>query len=63
MLLGSNEWDAACDRYAAEHDTYYGALHTITSRLLYLFGKDALRAGLAAHAGNAVLADGTIADW
>ncbi len=48
MLLGSNDWDAACNRYAAEHDNYYGALHTITSRLLYLFGKDALRAGLVA---------------
>ena len=32
-LLASDDWDAACRRYAAEHDRYYGALHRITSWL------------------------------
>jgi 2-polyprenyl-6-methoxyphenol hydroxylase-like FAD-dependent oxidoreductase len=29
-LVASEDWDAACRRYAAEHDRYYGALHRIT---------------------------------
>lgn len=33
VLLASDDWDAACSRYAAEHDRYYGALHTITTWL------------------------------
>lgn len=33
LLLGSDDWDAACHQYAAEHDKYYGALHTVTSWL------------------------------
>lgn len=32
-LLASDDWDAACHRYAAEHDSYYGALRRITSWL------------------------------
>ena len=32
-LLASDDWDAACRRYAAEHDRYYGALRRITSWL------------------------------
>jgi 2-polyprenyl-6-methoxyphenol hydroxylase-like FAD-dependent oxidoreductase len=32
-LLASDDWNTACRRYAAEHDRYYGALHTITSWL------------------------------
>ena len=33
-LLASDDWDAACRRYAAEHDKYYGALRRITSWLM-----------------------------
>jgi len=32
-LLSSEDWDAACRRYAVEHDRYYRALHTVTSWL------------------------------
>lgn len=46
VLLGSDDWDAACRQYAAEHDKYYGALHTITSWLRevrYALGPEADR--------------------
>ena len=33
FLLANDDWDMACQRYAAEHDRYYGALHRITSWL------------------------------
>src|SRR4051812_4818050 len=32
-LLASDDWNAACDRYAMEHDRYYGDLRRITSWL------------------------------
>ena len=32
-LLATEDWDAAAHKYAAEHDRYYGALHSITSWL------------------------------
>src|SRR3954470_222313 len=32
-LLASDDWNAACDRYATEHDGYYGALRRLTSWL------------------------------
>jgi 2-polyprenyl-6-methoxyphenol hydroxylase-like FAD-dependent oxidoreductase len=45
-LLASDDWDAACNRYAAEHDRYYGSLHTITSwlgQVRYALGPEADR--------------------
>lgn len=45
-LLGNDDWDAACHRYAAEHDRYYQALHTITTwlrQVRYALGPDADR--------------------
>ncbi len=45
-LLADDDWNAACHRYAAEHDRYYGALHTITSwlrKVRYGLGSEADR--------------------
>lgn len=45
-LLDIEDWDAACHRYADEHDRYYGALHRITSwlrQVRYAVGADADR--------------------
>jgi hypothetical protein len=32
-LLGTDDWNMAAPSYAAEHDRYYGALHTVISWL------------------------------
>jgi 2-polyprenyl-6-methoxyphenol hydroxylase-like FAD-dependent oxidoreductase len=58
-LLGVEDWDAACHRYADEHDRYYGGLHRITSwlrQVRYAVGADADR--VREHALQA-LADGS----
>lgn len=59
LLLTADDWDAASHRYAAEHDRYYGALHTIMSWLtevIYGLGPEADR--IRAHA-LPQLADGS----
>ncbi|MCI0397581.1 MAG: FAD-dependent monooxygenase [Chloroflexi bacterium] len=46
QLLATDDWDAAAHQYAAEHDRYYGALHTIESwltEILYGLGPEADR--------------------
>jgi menaquinone-9 beta-reductase len=51
QLLDTEDWDAAAHQYAAEHDRYFGALHTIESwltEILYGLGPEADR--LRAHA-------------
>lgn len=51
LLLAMADWDAAGHQYAAAHDQYYGALHTITSWLRevrYGLGPEADR--IRAHA-------------
>jgi 2-polyprenyl-6-methoxyphenol hydroxylase-like FAD-dependent oxidoreductase len=45
-LVSGDDWEAACHLYAAEHDRYFGALHTITSwlrQVRYALGPDADR--------------------
>jgi 2-polyprenyl-6-methoxyphenol hydroxylase-like FAD-dependent oxidoreductase len=44
QLAGTNDWDAALDRYAAMHDDYFGKLHNILSwmtTLIWAGGPDA----------------------
>ena len=36
-LRSTNDWNEALDRYAAEHDEYYGALHRILAWMTELF--------------------------
>jgi 2-polyprenyl-6-methoxyphenol hydroxylase-like FAD-dependent oxidoreductase len=54
-LLARDDWDAAADAYADEHDRYYGRLHTIESWLSQVFfdvgaAADARRGGVFARA-------------
>jgi 2-polyprenyl-6-methoxyphenol hydroxylase-like FAD-dependent oxidoreductase len=44
QLIAQDDWSAACHAYAAEHDAYFGALHTFShwfEKLFYATGAEA----------------------
>jgi 2-polyprenyl-6-methoxyphenol hydroxylase-like FAD-dependent oxidoreductase len=45
-LLADNDWDAACDGYAGEHDRHYGAIHRVSGWWNSVFWDRARDAGL-----------------
>ena len=59
-LFAADDWSAAADAYAKEHDRHYGAVHRMTSWLRYMYYDPNREANqLRARALPQVIADRT----